>query len=92
MKLLEVKTTKDFASTILADPILKMAVFAVLDKAPEFKLVRCKECKFSKTPGDTAIRYGLPGTLTCINPDSPCHYRHVLGDGYCPYGVKDGNR
>lgn len=50
--------------------------------------VRCKDCKYSRTPGNTAIRYGLPGTLTCVNPDSPCHYRHVLGDGYCPYGGK----
>ena len=38
------KTAKEFASTLLADPILKMAVYAVLDKAPEFDLVRCKDC------------------------------------------------
>lgn len=36
MKLVEVKATKEFASTFLADPILKMAVNAVLDNAPEF--------------------------------------------------------
>ena len=45
MKLIEVKQAKEFASTLLADPILKMAVYAVLDKAPEFDLVRCKDCK-----------------------------------------------
>ena len=45
MKLIEAKTAKEFASTLLADPILKMAVYAVLDKAPEFDLVRCKDCK-----------------------------------------------
>ena len=44
MKLIEAKTAKEFASTLLADPILKMAVYAVLDKAPEFDLVRCKDC------------------------------------------------
>ena len=37
MKLVEVKATKEFASTFLADPILKMAVNAVLDNAPEFE-------------------------------------------------------
>ena len=88
MRLIEVKTAKEFAAAVLADPIMIMAVNAVLDKAPEFKLVLCKECKHSRTPGNTSIRYDLPGTLTCMNPDSPCHYRHTLGDGYCPFGER----
>ena len=33
-KLIEVSAAKEFASTFLADPILKMAVNAVLDNAP----------------------------------------------------------
>lgn len=52
------------------------------------EVVRCKECMYSRTPGNTSIRYDLPGTLTCMNPNSPCHYRHTLGDGYCPFGEK----
>ena len=88
MKLIEAKTAKEFASTLLADPILKMAVYAVLDKALEFELVRCKECKHSKLPTELTQRYGLPGTLVCHNPNSPCRHRHTLGDGYCPFGER----
>jgi hypothetical protein len=51
-------------------------------------VVRCKECKHSRTPGNTSIRYGLPGTVTCANPNSPCHYRHTKGEDYCPYGQR----
>ena len=59
--------------------------------ADTVEVIRCKDCKHSRTPGNTAIRYDLPGTLTCMNPDSPCHYRHTLGEGYCPFGErKDG--
>jgi hypothetical protein len=54
----------------------------------KLKIVLCKECKHSRTPGNTSIRYGLPGTVTCANPNSPCHYRHTKGEDYCPYGVK----
>lgn len=36
MKLIEVAEAKEFASTIMADPILKMAVNAVLDNAPAY--------------------------------------------------------
>ena len=34
MKLVEVKTAKEFASTFFGDPVLKMAVNAALDNAP----------------------------------------------------------
>lgn len=36
-KLIDVQEAKEFASTFLADPILKMAVNAVLDNAPAAK-------------------------------------------------------
>ena len=38
-KFLEVKATKEFAETFLADPILKMAVNAVLNNAPAADVV-----------------------------------------------------
>lgn len=64
-------------------------IFDELDSLPE--LVRCKDCKHSKLPSALTQKYGLPGTLVCNNPNSPCNHRHTLGDGYCPYGVrKDG--
>ena len=44
MKLVEVQSTKEFASTFLPDIFLKMAVNRVLDAAPAFDLVFCKEC------------------------------------------------
>ena len=44
MKLVEVKTAKEFASTFFGDPVLKMAVNSVLDNAPGFELVHCKDC------------------------------------------------
>ena len=44
MKLVEVQSTKEFASTFLNDIFLKMAVNRVLDAAPSFDLVHCKEC------------------------------------------------
>ena len=46
MKLLEVQSTKEFADTFLPDIFFRMAVHRVLDAAPEFDLVRCKECKY----------------------------------------------
>ena len=62
MKLIDVKVAKEFASTALADPIMIMAVNAVLDKAPGFDLVRCKECKFWEEA------YGSGGQVGyCIN-------------------------
>lgn len=45
MKLIEAKQAKEFASTFLADKILQAAVNAVVDNAPGFELVRCKDCK-----------------------------------------------
>lgn len=44
MKLIEAKQAKEFASTFLADRILQAAVNAVVDNAPGFDLVRCKDC------------------------------------------------
>jgi hypothetical protein len=38
-KIIDVKATKEFANTFLADPILKMAVNAVLDNAPAVEAV-----------------------------------------------------
>jgi hypothetical protein len=49
MKLIEAKQAKEFASTFLADKILQAAVNAVLDNAPGFELVRCKDCKHYMT-------------------------------------------
>ena len=46
MTVIEVKQAKELADTSFGDPVLTMAVNAVLDKAPKFELVRCKDCKY----------------------------------------------
>lgn len=43
-KLIEVQSAKEFASTFLNDIFFKMAVNRVLDAAPGFDLVHCKNC------------------------------------------------
>lgn len=43
-KVIEVQSTKEFANTFFNDIFFRMAVNRVLDAAPSFDLVRCKEC------------------------------------------------
>lgn len=57
MKLVEVQSTKDFASTFLNDIFFKMAVNRVLDAAPEYKPVTCSECGKRYTT-DCALFFG----------------------------------
>lgn len=44
-KLIDVTSARETADVILGDPILKMAVNAVLNNTQGFDLVRCKNCK-----------------------------------------------
>lgn len=56
------------------------------------EVVRCRECKHSTLPSLITQRYGVPGTLTCHNHNSPCNKRNVKGECFCPYGKrKDGD-
>lgn len=50
-KLIEVQAAKEFAGTFLPDIFLKMAVHRVLNAAPGFDLVHCKECRHYNTGG-----------------------------------------
>ena len=76
MKLLEVQSTKEFASTFLNDIFLKMAVNRVLDAAPEFNLVHCKECK------DCIAGY------CAAEIDGIVRLRAVKDDDFCSYGER----
>ena len=84
MKLVEVQSTKEFASTFLPDIFFKMAVNRVLDAAPAFDLVHCKECK-----------YWSDGVSGCTEHVKCCKigYYMVSENGYCVYGERrsDGN-
>ena len=53
------------------------------DVAP---VVRCKDCKYSKSPSKLTILYGKPGTLTCCY--GPCNRRNVNENDFCSYGAK----
>jgi hypothetical protein len=75
MKLVDVKSTKEFADTFLPDPILKMAVNSVLNNAPGFDLVHCSECQKSNY---CAVRQLMK-------------YEHGVDDPFCPYGERKEN-
>lgn len=70
-------------------------VICELSKAPTVdavEVVRCRDCKHSTLPSLITQRYGVPGTLTCHNHNSPCNKRNVKGECFCPYGErKDGD-
>ena len=74
MKLIEAKAAKEFANTFLGDPVLKMAVNAVLNNAPGFELVCCKDCKYL---GITGGEYWCDRTLDSFPTDE---------DNFCAYG------
>ena len=44
-KLIDVQSAREVADAIFGDPILKMAVNAVLNNTEGFDLVKCEECK-----------------------------------------------
>ncbi len=77
MKLIEVKQAKEFASTFFNDPILKMAANAVLDNAPGFELVRCKDCRFWVHEFDNVGQCNYAGI----------HLDHA-DYGFCSYGER----
>ena len=76
MKLIEAKLAKEFANTLLGDPILKMEVNAVLDNAPGFDLVRCKECVFCifNSSNETFKCKSMSGMHRTVTPDDFCSY------------------
>lgn len=79
MKLIEVKTAKEFADTLYNDPILKMAANAVLDNAPGFELVRCRDCVHY------GCRYG-ENEYFCSHPDGLNGY--LRENDFCCYGER----
>ena len=81
MKLIEAKQAKEYANTYLPDPILRMAVNAVLDNCPgidiDKMLTRCGKCKYrEKVPYPE-------GKIWC-----PRIGRYMKLDGFCSEGVK----
>ena len=85
MKLIEANQLKECGSTLFNDPILKMAVNAVVDNCPGFELVRCKDCK------QWMYEYDDVGLCVTDVPDVDGVQR--LADDFCSYGERrtDGN-
>ena len=79
MKLVEVQATKELANAMLPDIFLKMAVDRVLDAAPGFDLVHCKECK-----------HWSDGVEGCTDRVKCCKIGfYMVGEnGYCVYGER----
>lgn len=66
---------------------------AKLPPVDAVEVVRCLDCKHSTLPSLVTQRYGVPGTLTCHNHNSPCNKRNVKGECFCSYGErKDGDK
>ena len=99
MRLIDaMKTVTNLSGRIT--PLIKMGenpirvydeVLQVIADAPTVDatvVVRCKDCNHSKLPSMVTQRYGVPGTLTCHNPKSPCNRRNVNQDGFCPFGER----
>lgn len=80
-KVVEVQRTKEFAYTFLNDIFLRMAVNRVLDAAPGFDLVRCKECKY----WDKAT-VNKKGFLIC-----PASGMEIMAKDFCSYGERRTN-
>ena len=87
MKLIEVKIAKEFASTFFSDPILKWAVNKVLDNAPCFELVRCKDCKHWEEA------FGTDGKLGYCAMSVNQHGGFAIWypDDFCSYGERKDN-
>jgi hypothetical protein len=68
-------------------------VKARLMEAPTVEAIavptRCINCRFAKMPSPAVQKYGVPGTRSCKNQNSPASGRLVFPDGYCPYGEKE---
>lgn len=83
MKLIDVAAAKEFARTILPDIFFQMAVNRVLDAAPSFDLVHCKDCKhycsFYNECDEEHNHYTEEG------------FREVYDNDFCSYGERSAN-
>ena len=88
MKLIEVKQAKECASTLFKDPILTMAVNAVMDNCPGFELVRCKDCVYAKKDGIHQI------SLLCTRFMTGKFAHRMRPYDFCSYGERrtDGSK
>ena len=87
MKYVEVKAAKEYANTVMADPILKAAVNSILDNAPGADIapvVRCKDCKHFQPTGYPLDRMGCLKFLGLTIPKKD-------GSDFCSYGERKDN-
>ena len=89
-QLIEVSAARGYAESLFADPILKMAVNAVLNKTPKVdavEVVRCKDCAFWTYEGvgsSTLKRFGSCAKWYPFgNEQHSCH-----DDDFCSYAER----
>ena len=89
-KLIDIEKIKpmDFQSTEM-DGLDVVRYLNTLPAVDAVEVVRCLDCKYSTLPSLVTQRYGVPGSLTCHNHNSPCNKRNVKGEGFCPYGDRE---
>lgn len=80
MKVVDIKTVNEVAYTMLGDPMLKMAVDAVMRSIPTIDLVQCKDCRMYEENREAR-------TTFCRRE---LNYVYAKPDGFCSYGVRRG--
>ena len=78
MKVVDVKAVNEVAYTMLGDPILKMAVNAVVNSTPTIDLVQCKDCRMYEENREAR-------TTFCRRE---LNHLYAKPDGFCSYGVR----
>lgn len=94
-QLIEVSVARGYAESLIADPILKMAVNAVLNKTPRVdavEVVRCGNCKkwFAEDPERCKALSASPFGWCCRNK-TICDTDHTditQHDDFCSYGER----
>ena len=96
-QLIEVSVARGYAESLIADPILKMAVNAVLNKTPRVdavEVVRCKNCRWARTQDHREPAATPEQLLIC-----ECFMHHYIPapwgarmavnpDDFCSYGER----
>ena len=78
MKLVEVQTAKDFANTFFGDPVLKMAINAVLDNAPAVDAIPVNADELKHLINDTIAYIWRLEERGCDKPEFGYDSRKLL--------------
>ena len=96
MKYIEVTAAKEYANTVMADPILKAAVNSILDNAPgadAVEVVRCKDCKHwhEETGWCNHHSHFIGDKGEACHPWESNDWKMLNHDDFCSYGERKDN-